>query len=165
MSTYDYSSAEFPNFNVGIYTRKALAAGYSHPVWGGGDTAQYPLRLTVDQEVDRTVLRDDVSAAVEPMLQVSTDSLGVPGDGTSTSTIVVTDTRGAAAAGRTVNLIVLGGPLVASPGSVVLDAAGQATFTFGPSWSANVHSGPIGVEFRLADSTARPVRSFVHFTG
>jgi len=165
MSTYDYVLSVFPNFDKAVYTRKAVVAGYTNPVWTNSGDAAKPMRLTVDETVDETALRDDVNAAVAPTLTCDVGVRDIAGNGIATGTIVVTDSRGAAAAGKTINLKPGGGPIVATPGSQVLDGNGSAVFTFGPTWAANVCSGLIPVAFALIDDSAAAVRAAVRFTG
>jgi len=165
MSAHNYTAAEFPGLFAPTFSKKAILAGYTNPVWTNSGVPAQPITLTVDETVDRSVLRDDINDVVLPALTVDVVICDIAGDGVATGQITVTDSRGAGAAGKTINLKPGGGPLVATPGSQALDGNGAAVFTFGPTWAASVCSGLIPVSFVLADDSALGTSASVRFTG
>ncbi len=157
MSTFNYSMAELPGYSIGRYTAKAVAAGYTNVAVGPSGAWQKPVRIAVSETVDRSVLRDNIVAALEPALAAAPQTFTLVGDGVASQTVTVTDSRGAEAQGATLRVTALDAPIKVSPPSAVLDANGSAVFVVGPSLGAGVLSGSQRLRFDLADGSARPV--------
>lgn len=169
MSTHHYEATAFGNAaDLASIQRRALRAGYTGvnvTMPNPAVDVQQPICVEVAESIDKTALRDDIQAAGDPSLQIDAAHTDVPSDMVTSVDVTISDSRGAVAAGKTVNLIAINGVLVASPGSQTLDANGDAVFTLGPSWATNVRSGPMTLEFALADESAKPVRATMRFTG
>lgn len=105
-------------------------------------------------------LAHDPSAAA--YLSVSASStIVVNANGVSTGVVTVTDSRGAAASGKTVRLRVIGSVSVqVDADAFVLDGAGQASMTFGPSTTI---TGEVGLEVYYESNEADPASFKVRF--
>lgn len=101
--------------------------------------ASYPGTVVVQHNPANSGIRSSITATVlshnaatRPFLSVSVSSIVVPADGSTQDTVTISDSRGAAASGLTVKIII---PAGSSPtmdaDSYTLDAAGQAEITFG----------------------------------
>ena len=135
MSVNSYGSGVLPSDDPGVIRKCLVGAGYTTPYMG--QDLDGTLHCHVDDVVSSAAMKTAIEAEHPPPGSLSHDAatspLVVAGDGVASSAVVVTDPRGAAAAGKTVKLRIPEGVFVPVDGdSVVLGAAGTGTFTFGP---------------------------------
>lgn len=94
-------------------------------------------------------------ASSVPSLSVDTVAQVIAADNTATGTVTVTDSRGAAANGNTVKLLIPPGGSAAVDGdSFTLSGAGQATATFG---ATTTFTGVLPFEWYYSDGSVDPV--------
>jgi len=96
----------------------------------------------------------DHDPSAVPFLSVDVASQVIAADGSASGTVVVTDSRGAGAAGNTVKLrIPSGGSAGVDADTYTLDASGQATANF---QATTTLTGELTFEFYYADGSADP---------
>lgn len=120
-----------------------------------GTCVVYHNALTGGQQaaLSTAVTNHDPTAA--PKLSVDTAAQVIAADNVDTGTVTVTDSRGAAAAGKTVRLrIPSGGDAAVDADAFVLDAAGKATATFQVT---TTFTGELTFEFYYANGEADPI--------
>lgn len=168
-TTHIYDTSEMgsamPDNDPNTARRKAILAGYTNPIVAVRDDANgLKTEVTVDEDgVDKATLLAQMQAETVPSFTMdASPPLEVVGDGVSTGSITLTDSRGAAAAGKTMTLRVFGTVIVDAV-SKVLDANGQAVFTFGPSPSAGYISPLAQFEFNYATGEGPGCRSGMRF--
>jgi hypothetical protein len=111
--------------------------------------------LTVGQRTNLVAAAEAHDASSVPALSVDTPSQVIAANNSATGAVTVTDSRGAAAEGKTVRLrIPPGGAAGADGDSFVLDASGQATVTF---QETTIFTGELDFEFYYASGEADPV--------
>lgn len=135
--------------------------GIEHPNLYPGTICVSHNPLPEDRRAAVRAVAEAHDPAVFPALSVDTASTVVSPDGVATDTVTVTDSRGAAASGKTVRLKLPASVTVqVDSDAFVLDGAGQATATFGPSTAI---TGEIGLEFYYVSGEADPVSFKVRF--
>jgi hypothetical protein len=120
-----------------------------------GTAVIYHNSLTAGEQTNLSTAATSHDASSIPSLSVNTASQVIAADNVDTGTVTVTDSRGAAAAGKTVRLrIPAGGSAGADADSFVLDGAGQATVTF---QATTVLTGDLTFAFYYANGEADEV--------
>lgn len=160
-TTHNYTDAELAAAIGEVYMR-ALDAGYTNPIvdW---DQEAGTTDVTVDEDgVVKATLLSDVLAATTPSLNVDTPNLVVVG--LTPGAITVSDSRGAAAVGKTVKLLLPSGCCTLPVNSsAILDAGGNGVFTFGPPSIAST-SGEIQLRFDYDSGEALAAQATVQFS-
>jgi hypothetical protein len=139
--------------------RRAIVHGYTgvtvgHRIDVEGDLFYF----TFDQTDNKDTVKSSLVAATIPTLSLDNDDLEVTGDGESDGVVTISDSRGAAAEGKLVHILLPPYLIQLSPSTTLtLDASGEATITFGPSPSAGTVSGKMSVGFKYATDEALPI--------
>jgi len=133
MPTHNYTYAELAT--AGTHPtrlmQKCLEHGYTNP--DAVDLSDGTVDVTIDEGDAKATVLTNIEGATIPSLSVDTASQTIAGDGIATGTVTVSDSRGAAASGNTVKLLVpVGSYVPADADSFTLDGSGDATVTFGP---------------------------------
>jgi len=114
---------------------------------------------TVQANLTTAAQAHDASAV--PSLSVNTSELLVAPDGVATGTVVVTDSRGASANGKTVRLKLPDNvAIMVDADAYVMAGAGQATLTFGPQ---SYPSGACCLELCYVNNEADAIKFNVRF--
>lgn len=165
MPIHSYTPGEMsPLTDIREISRRAISYGYTGVSIGHSNDADGEFfSVTVDQADTEADVLANIKATTAPTLTLSTYDLQVAGDGVSTGDITVTDSRGPAASGKTVQIGV-GQVVQLSSVSLVLDGSGQAAVTFGPSPSSGTVSGKIGLTFGYESGEAEPVYGTAQYT-
>lgn len=174
MPTHNCTTTDLASFgfvpNTSHLKRLAELHGYTNvtvnyvpPV----DANPHTYDITIDEADSKVAIIANMEAVTLPSLSVDTAALQIAGDNSSIGTITVTDSRGAGASGKTLQLEVLthGGISLGSGTSQVLNGSGEATFSFGPSPVVSWHCCPMKVSFSYASGETNPVIATVEFTG
>lgn len=160
MTIHNYTAAEMsPLTDIQDIKRRAVVHGYTGvQISYRNDSAGENYSFTFDQADDKNTTKTNLSAAVVPTLSLSTADLMVTGDGVATGTVTVSDSRGAGASGKVINMMYPTSILQLSPTpTATLDGSGAAVITFGPSPSAGVVTGKVPVEFSYATDEGAPI--------
>ena len=134
MTTNSYAIDVLPSNDFQVILKCLIAAGYTNPFMG--NDLDGTLHCHVDETVDSATMKTAIEANYPPpgaLTHNAADPLVLAGDGIATSVVTVSDPRGAAAIGKIVKLRIPPGVFIPSDAdSIVLDASGEATITFGP---------------------------------
>lgn len=160
MSTHSYTEAELGGGPIDLndYNYKTQAAGYTlNPGWIFRNDQNGALYYcTVDEVVDKaTLLADTQAQGSMPSLSASPKSGTLTGDGVDTLDVTISDSRGAAAAGKVVTINLPPAIIPISPGhQLTLNGSGYATLTVGPVTGC---SGPLPFQAFYENGEADPV--------
>ena len=164
-TTHNFTAAELDTNDVEelFYRLWADYTPSNIPTWDEG-TNTYDLTVDENSIVKATMLTN-VNAATPASLSLDSDDVSVIGDGVATGSIVVTDSRGAAANGKVVKIRIEHGGLIKLTGlPLTLAGVGQATLTIGESARANECSSDYILGFYYADGSAKPTQATVRYT-
>jgi len=168
MASFEWDRTDWTEQETTTLTRKARVAGYADAVFSAEvNGALDEIRCEVTTGDDPATFKANVEAAALPFLSVDVFDTPIAGDGVATGSVVVTDSRGAAANGKTVKLLIPDGNEVVDKSEAVLAGVGQATFTFGPSPTTNWTTAPNPRCFRFCyeNAEAELVEFCVRYTG
>jgi len=154
------SAPHTKSFTAEIEALGVIGVGLEHPITYPG--VGYVLHNPAD-----STLRASIKAAAEAhnpaafsTLSVDISALVISPDGVATGSIRLSDSRSVAAAGKTVRLRLPPWGVAVDSDTFVLDGAGRAIATFGPS---GIITGKMDLEFYYENSEADPVQLSVRF--